>query len=136
MIPFYTYALFIKYFKLMSSFSSKLFSEKKCISNQSFSFKHKVNKSNTKVFAHYLIICLYSENVCFNNFVVNKCFNFFRDMFYSKSIEISSIIIIHMQRNAMSPISEYSSRFIIYALFFIFGKLSREKTPLNGGSFW
>ena len=31
MIPFYTYALFIKYFKIISSFFSKLFGEKRFV---------------------------------------------------------------------------------------------------------
>ena len=76
--------------------------KKICIFSQSFSFKHKINKSNTEVSTHYWIVCLYSKNVCFNVFIVNKCFNFFRNMFYPKRIKISNIIIIHMQSNLMS----------------------------------
>ena len=119
----------------------KSFGKKKiCIFNQSFSFKHKINKSNTEVYTHYWIVCLYSKNVCFN-VIVNKFFNFFRNMFYSKIIKISKIIILTCKATQWVPISEYSSRFIIYAPSFISvklcsGKLSREKTTLNLASFW
>ena len=76
--------------------------KKICIFSQSFSFKHRINKSNTKVSAHYWIVCLISENVCFNVFIFHKFFNFFRKTFHSKAIEISNIIICHMQSNPMS----------------------------------
>ena len=54
-IPFYTYALFIKYFKTISLFFSKLFGAKRFVNSvhKSSSFKHKINKSNRKVSAHY-----------------------------------------------------------------------------------
>ena len=72
------------------------------IFSQSFSFKHKVNKSNKEVSAHYWIVCLCSKNICFDVFIFNKCFNLFRNVFYSETIKISNIIIIHMQSNPMS----------------------------------
>ena len=105
----------------MTSFLSKLFGEKKiCVFSQSFSFEHKINNSNTEISTHYWIVYLYSKNICFNVFIlrsrgqrtirsrrvqrttINKCFNFFRNMFYSKRIKTSEIIIIHMQSNPMS----------------------------------
>ena len=75
--------------------------KKICIFSWGFSCKHKINKSNTKMSAHYRIICLYSKNICFNDFIVNKCFNFFRNMFYAKRIELSNIIM-NIQSNPMS----------------------------------
>ena len=144
MIPFYTYALFIKYFKIISSFFSKLFGEKKiCIFSHSFSFKNNIKKSNAEISAHYWIVWLYSKNICFNVFISNKCLNFFQNMFYSKRIKINNIIIIHMQSNPMSSnirilIKIYYIYPILYLVKLCSGKLSREtkkKTPLNLGSF-
>ena len=54
----------------------------------------KIKKSNTKISAHYQIMCLYSENIWFNVFIADKCFNFFWNKFYTKRIKISNIIII------------------------------------------
>ena len=76
--------------------------KKICIFRQSFSFKHKINKSNAEISTYYWILCLYSKNVCFNVFMFNKCFNFVRNMFYSKIINVSNIIINHMQSNLIS----------------------------------
>ena len=72
------------------------------IFSQCFSFEHKINKSNTKICAHYWILCLYPKNICFNISIFNKCFNFFRNMLYSKAIKISDIIIFYIQSNSMS----------------------------------
>ena len=63
---------------------------------------HKINKSNKKISTHYGIIYLYSKNVWFNVFIFDKCFNFFRNLFLVKRIEISNIIILHIQSNPMS----------------------------------
>ena len=102
MISFYTYPLFIKYFKVMSSFCLKLFGEK------GFVYSVKVFPLNIKsinpmqkypyVTESYACILKF----CFNVFIFNKCFNFFRNMFYPKRIKISNIIFIHMQGSSMS----------------------------------
>ena len=63
--------------------------------------KHKINKSSTKISAHYWIICLYSKNICFYVFITNKCSNLFWNMFYSERIKISKIIILLKQCNPM-----------------------------------
>ena len=129
--------MFIKYFKIISSFFSKLFGEKRFVySVKSLSFKHKINKSNTKISTNYWIVCLYSKKVSFNVFIVNKHFNFFWNMFHTKRIEINDIVICTYKATHWVPISNDSSRFIIYSPSFIFNKLSREKTPLNIDSFW
>ena len=57
-------------------------------------YKHKVNKPNTKISTHYRIIWLYSENVCYYFFIMQICFNFFKNMFYTKRIEINNTIIL------------------------------------------
>ena len=41
-----------------------------------FFCKYKSSKSNTKISVHYRIICLYSENNCFNVFIVNALISF------------------------------------------------------------
>ena len=61
-------------------------------------------------------------------------------MFYSKTIEICKIIIIHMKSNPVSPnirvlIKIYYKFPILYFSELCSDKLSREKTPLNPGSF-
>ena len=112
----------------------EVFGEKKiCIFYQSFSFEQKVNKSNTEISTHYWIVCLYSKNICFNVFIlrsrgvqrttINKWFNFFRNMCYSKKIKISDIIIIHMQSNPMS-----SNIRILIKIYYIFPILYFNKT--------
>ena len=68
----------------------------------SLAWKQKINKSNTKVSTHYGIICLYSKNICYNYRFINKYFNFFWNMFNSKTIKTSNIIIQCMQSNPMS----------------------------------
>ena len=105
----------------MSSFLSKLFGEKKIyVFSQSFYFEHQINSLNTEISTHYWIVYLYSKNICFDVFIlrsrgrrtvrsrgvqrttIDKCFNFFRNMFYSKRIKTNDIIIIHIQSNPMS----------------------------------
>ena len=103
MISFYTYALFIKYFKIMSSFFSKLFGEKGFVYsvkvfplniksiNPMHKYRH-ITESYACTLKMFVLIF----------FIVNKCFNLFRNMFYSKRIKISNTIINHMQSNTMS----------------------------------
>ena len=69
--------------------------------NESFSCKHKINESNTKVFAHYGIVCLYSKHVCFCVFMSNKFFDLFRNMFNTKAVKVSNLIIFYIQSNPM-----------------------------------
>ena len=47
-----------------------------------------MNKSNAKVSAHYRIEFLYSINICYDVFVSYELFNFFCNMFYSKTIKL------------------------------------------------
>ena len=82
----------------------KLFGEKR------FAYSVNVFRAGIKsikpkqISTHYWMICLYSGNICFNVFIVNKCFNFFSNLFYTKRIKINNIIIIilHTQSNPMS----------------------------------
>ena len=58
-----------------------------------------------------------------------------------KESKYVTLLLFTCKATQWVPISEYSSRFIIHAASFISvklcsGKLSREKTPLNLGSFW
>ena len=83
-------------------FLNSIWWKKICKFSTIFSCKHKINKSNTNISALYWIICLYSKNICFNIFIINKSFNLFRNMFYTKRMEISNIIIMNKQSNPMS----------------------------------
>ena len=69
---------------------------------QSLGGKHKINKCNTKIYTHYWIICLYFKNICYNYRFINKYFDLFWNMFNSKTIKISNIIIQCIQSNPMS----------------------------------
>ena len=84
-----------KYFKIISSFFLNLFGEKRFVNSvKVFPASIKSINPMQKKSAHYWIICLYSENICCYVFMFNKCFNFFWNMFYTKTIEISNIVII------------------------------------------
>ena len=108
-----------KYFKIISSFFLNLFGEKRFVNSvKVFPASIKSINPMQKKSAHYWIICLYSENICCYVFIlqsitkwrtkgegqrtIDKWFNFFRNMFYTKRIEISNIIILHIQSNPMS----------------------------------
>ena len=53
-------------------------------------------------------------------------------MFYTKTIKINSFISLTNKAIQCVPVFSYSSKYITYAPFLvIFGKLSREYTPLN-----
>ena len=71
-------------------------------------FLHKTNESDTKLSAHYWIICLYFINISCDIFVVYDCFTF-------KYIQCV-------------PIDSNPSRFITYTPSFILGKLFLELT--------
>ena len=78
----------------------------------------------------YLLVL---ENVTFYLSITSEFFNFFRNMFNTKTIKINNFIFF-LQNKATQcvAVSLCSSRFITYAPSFIFlGKLSLEKTPLN-----
>ena len=59
-----------------------------------------INKSNTKVSAHYLIIYLYSKNICYI-FVFYEFLKFFWNMFNSKTIKVCYIFNIYIKSNPM-----------------------------------
>ena len=69
--------------------------------SQFFTCEHKINKSNAKITTHYWIDYLHSKNVCFYVFISNKIFNFFRNMFGTKTIEINDFISFTKQSNPM-----------------------------------
>ena len=52
---------------------------------QAFTFKHKVNKSKTKISTNYSIICLYSINICCDQRSIDNFFKIFCNMFYRKT---------------------------------------------------
>ena len=58
--------------------------------SQFFTCKHKINESIAEVPTHYWITCLYSKNVCFDAFISNEFFNFFRNMLNTKTTEIDN----------------------------------------------
>ena len=99
MISFYTYALFIK---IMSSFFWKLFGEKRFVY---FDKVFPLNMKSINSIQKYPHItesyaCIPKMFVLMF-FIVNKCFNFFWNVFYTKRIKISNIVI-HMESNPMS----------------------------------
>ena len=142
MIPFYTYALLVKYFKIMSSFFVKLFGEKKFVNSINV-FPLNIKSINpiqkyshiTESFACILICMLVFLYSLMFLFLINVLIAF---GICSTPKESKQVILFLFTCKATQwvPISEYSSRFNIYAPSFIFCKLSREKTPLNLGSFW
>ena len=89
-----------------------------CKFSYGLSCKHKINKSNTKISAYYQVVFLYSKNICRYVFIlqsiakwrtkdegqrtINKCFYLFRNMSYTKRIEISNINISNIQSNPIS----------------------------------
>ena len=92
-----------------------------CKFSSSLSCKHKINKSNTKkkISAHYWIICLCSKNLCFYVFISYTCFSFIWNIFFSKAIKISNIIILYVQSNTTGSniritIKVYYICFILY----------------------
>ena len=112
MIPLCTYALFVKYFKIISSFFLKLFGEKifaysvngfplniKSINSvQKYPYITESYACILKMFFLMLLSFSRSRRQRMNN----KCFNFFPNMLYSKTIKISNAIIIYVQNNPMS----------------------------------
>ena len=58
--------------------------------SQLFTCKHKVNEFNARVPTYHRIVFLYSKNVTYYVFVPDKFFNFFRNMFNTKTIEIKN----------------------------------------------
>ena len=111
--------------------------KKSRIINQTFTFKHKINKSNSNVLSHYRFVCLYSINICYYIFVSYEFFNFLWNIFNSKTIKIYYFICIHMQNYSMrsywfKPMNIYYICPILYFRYIIF----RRKTPINLGSFW
>ena len=60
-------------------------------------------------------------------FMSNKPFDFFRNMFNTKTVKVNNFIIFTHKAIQYVPTSAYSSRFITHAPFFIvLGKLSLE----------
>ena len=76
---------------------------------QAFTFKCNINNSNTKTSIYYWIICLYPINICLHLFFFTISFLFFVyfyffffDMFYTKPVKTSNIIIYYIESNPMS----------------------------------
>ena len=53
--------------------------------------KHKIIESSAKELTHYWIVCLYSKNVSYYFFITNKFFNFFRNMFNTKTVDRNNL---------------------------------------------
>ena len=87
----------------MLSFSFKIISRKQTsIINQKFTCKYKSNESDAEASTHYWTVWLSSKYVCFYAFTSNKSFNFFRNMFKSKTFKINNFNISTIQSNQMS----------------------------------
>ena len=46
---------------------------------------------------HCRITGIYSENICYDIFVANKCFDFFYNVFISKDVKVCHTIILLIQ---------------------------------------
>ena len=105
--------------------------------SQFFTCKHKINESNAKVLTPYWIVCLYSKNVSYYVFILDKFFNLFRNMFSTKTIEINNFTSV---RNSNNPMCAYICIVIkvyyVCPILYILGRLSLEKAPLTLASFW
>ena len=101
--------------------------KKICKFGQGLSCKHKINKSNTKIFTYYWIIWLYSKNICcYGGKTIDKCFNFFWNMFYTEKIKVTNIIIPHIQSNPMSSNIRVLIKICYISPSFILGNISLE----------
>ena len=70
-------------------------------------------------------------------FYSNKFFNFFRNMFNSKTVEINNFNISTIQSNPMcASVWIFIKVYYIFPFFILLGKLSLEWTPLNLGLLW
>ena len=99
---------------------------------QFFTCKHKINDSNVKVPTHYGIVCLYSKNVWCDVFMSDKFFNFFRNMFKNKTININDLLFLTRQ----SPVCVLIFVFVQINIFISLGKLSPEKNTIKSWIVW
>ena len=104
----------MQYFKIISSFLSKLFSEKRFVNSVQFNlvFPPSIKSINPiqkyqhiesyacilKIFVIMFIIII----IVIIIIIINKYFNFFRKMFYTKRAEINNIVVLHIQSNPIS----------------------------------
>ena len=102
--------------------------------NQSFICKHKINESNAEVATHYSFVCLYSEYVCFDVFMSNKSFNFFRNMLYTKTIKVNNFIIFCIQINPMCAyICIFIKVYYICSIFYCFRQIMSRINTIKSG---
>ena len=129
--------MLIKYVKIILSFFSKLFGEKRFVNSvKVFLLKKKsinliqkyphITESYACILKMFVLMFLLLINILISSGICSTP---------KLSQEVTSLLFT-CKVTQWVPISEYSSRFIIYDPSFIFGRLSREKTPLNLGSFW
>ena len=95
--------MFIKYFKTMLSFFLKLFGEKRFVNSVKVFLLNIKSINPIQKYQHTIesYACILKMLV-FMFFIPDKFFNFFRNMFHSKTIKISNIIITYPQSNPMS----------------------------------
>ena len=95
--------MFIKSFKTMLSFFKKLFGEKRFVNSVNVFLLNIKSINPIQKYQHTIesYACILKMLV-FMFFILEKFFNFFRNMFHSKTIKISNIIITYPQSNPMS----------------------------------
>ena len=98
-----------------------------------FTCKHKIKDSNVKVPTHDGIVCLYSKNVWYDVFMSDKFFNFFRNMFKNKTININDLLFVTKQSN---PVCVLIFVFVQINIFISLGKLSLEKHTIKYWIVW
>ena len=72
----------------------ELCGENRFVKSVDFANEDKINKSNAKVFTHYQIIGLYSEDICYDLLVVNETFDFLWNVLNTKAIKVYHTITI------------------------------------------
>ena len=100
--------------------------------NQSFSWKHKIDEYNAEISTHYWIVWLNSKYVSFYFFTSNNFFNFFRNLFNSKTVKISNFNIFTKQSNPMcTNIRIFLKVYHICPIHYSFWQLIPRINPIN-----
>ena len=113
--------------KLYHRFFFKLFGQKRLVKSVKV-FPASIKSINLmQKYPHSIeSFACYSKNICFYVFITDKCFNFFRNMFYSKTIKISNIIILYIQSNPMRSNIRVLIKIYYVSPFLYLGRLSLE----------
>ena len=113
----------MKYFKIISSFLSKLFSEKRFVNSVQFNLVFPPSIKSINPIQKYQHIESYAciLKIFVFIFMIHKCSNLVWNMFSSERIKISSIVILYVQNNPMSSnVRVLIKIYYIYPILFFF----------------